>query len=276
MIVCGVDRSVAARGAARLGAALAARVGLPLLLAHAAEDGRAGRALLARLRREIDAPHASLHVGGGPAAALLAEVSRDATLLAVGGDPAWQPLGGRVRGSLARRCRCPLAIVPPVPRLGGREVLCGVRDWADVAAAEVAARLAQALGLELTLVHVLPAGSGWRESGGGVLDLPCDDDGAHGLLEAVARAVDAEPATHVVYGPAGPALAREAVARDTALLVIGPPSYGRVGSMLNGSASTHLLRRTRRPLLVCPPVQRRSADSPLWPPLSTGSASGSW
>jgi nucleotide-binding universal stress UspA family protein len=286
-IVCGVDRSIAARAAARLSAALAARLERPLLLAHAAGTRRAGRdagrSLLAQLRRELDAPDAGLHVGIGPPAAVLAEVSRDATLLLVGGaggDVPCRTLGGHVRGSLARRSPCPLAVVPPVPRLGGREVLCGVRDWADVTAAAVAARLAPALGLSITLIHVLPkpAGSGWKEctTRTGLLDLPWDDGTAQRLLDAVATAVGATPATRVAYGPPGQILAREAVARDAALLVIGPPSYGRAGSMLMGSASSHLLRRSRRPLLVCPAIQRRPDDAPLWPPVSTGPTSGSW
>jgi nucleotide-binding universal stress UspA family protein len=134
-------------------------------------------------------------------------------------------------------------------------IVCGIRDWADVAAAEVAARVASALGLRLVLVHVLPA-QGAPEPGGGVLERPWDDDSAHRLLEAVAGAVGAEAATRVSYGPPGQALAREAAA----LLVIGRPSRGLVGSMLTGSATTHLLRRSRRPLLVCSALQ-----APLWP-----------
>jgi nucleotide-binding universal stress UspA family protein len=272
-IVCGVDRSIAARAAARLSAALAARFGLPLVLAHATGNGRAGRdagrSLLVRLRDELNAPDARLHIGTGSAAALLAELGHGATLLAVGGavgDLPPHPLGSRVRRSLARRAPGPLAVVPPVPRLGGREVLCGVRDWADVAASEVAACLARGLGLRLRLIHVLPtaAGTVWREPTpwAGLLDRPPDDGAAHRLLEAVAINVDAASETCVAYGPAGRTLAREAAAREAALLVIGSPSYGRAGSMLLTSASTHLLHRTRRPLLVCPTIGSKVINAP--------------
>ena len=142
-------------------------------------------------------------------------------------------------------------------------IVCGVRDWADVATVEVAASLALALGRELTLIHVLPA-SGWRAPapGAGLLEPPWDDDAAYRLLDAVAAAAGAVTATRVVaYGPPGRTLAREAAERDAAALVIGGPTYGLVGSALTGSASTHLLYRAPGPLVVCP---------------SAGSASGSW
>jgi nucleotide-binding universal stress UspA family protein len=160
--------------------------------------------------------------------------------------------------------------------LTGTSIVCGVRDWADVATAEVAVWLASALGLELTLVHVVPrpAGPGWRPPGPdvGPFEPPWDDVAAYRLLDAVAAAVGATPETHVAYGPAGRTLGREAVERDAAALVIGASRYGPVGRALTGSASTHLLRRSRRPLLVCPALQR----PPLWPPVSAVSASGSW
>jgi nucleotide-binding universal stress UspA family protein len=155
-------------------------------------------------------------------------------------------------------------------RFSGREVVCGVRDWADVAAAEFAARLAHALGLELTLIHVLPARASWTESGpgDGVLNRPWDDAGAHRLLDAVATAVGAAADRCVAYGAAGQTLAREAAERDAALLVIGPPSRGVVGSALAGSASAHLVRHTGRPLIVCPAPQCRPEAALPWPPLA--------
>jgi nucleotide-binding universal stress UspA family protein len=227
-IVCGVDGSSAARAAVRLSAALAGRLGVSLVVADA--TGRdAGRRLL--------------------------EAADGAALLA---------LGRPVRAAVARRAPCPLLVVPPVPRLGGTSVVCGVRDWADVATAEVAAWLAFELGLELALVCIVPPGPD-----DGPFEPPWDDVAAYHLLDGVAATVGAAPKTHVAYGAPGPSLAREAIERNAAALVIGAPRYGLVGSTLTGSASIHLLRRTRRPLMVCPALQR----PPLLPSVS---ASGSW
>ena len=275
-IVCGVDHSIAARAAARVGAALARRLSLPLVLVHAASarsDRDVARSLLTELRSRLDAPDAILHVDVGPASDLLLHAADHATLLTVGGpaETARCPmLGGRVRGALARRAPCPQVVVPPVHRLGGIEVICGIRDWADVATAQVAVTLALALRLELTLIHVLPAPA--TVPNVGLLDPPSDDYAAFRLLAAVATAVGAAPATRVAYGHPGQTLAREAAERDAAILVIGAPLYGLVGSALTGSTSTHLLRRTRRPLVVCPAPQRRPCDPPPWPSVS---ASGS-
>ena len=266
-IVCGVDRSTPARAAARLSAAMAARVGVPLVLTHALPDGRADRreaeSWLSRLSRELELPDARLRVAVGPAARVLA--AEDATLVAVGGaDGTW--LGGRVRDALVRRAPAPVAVVPAVRRLGGAEVLCGVRDWADAGTADLAVRWARALGLQLALIHVLPKAHDPGGSAAPLLDRPADHDAAHRLLDAIATAVSAADATwHVACGSARHVLAAEATAREAALLVIGAPTHGRVGGALNASPSTHLIHHTPRPLLVCPTSQRPSTDRALWP-----------
>jgi nucleotide-binding universal stress UspA family protein len=267
-IVCGIDRSAAARAAARLGSALAGRLGLELVLAHAVTSGPEGRALalLTVLRDELEAPGASLHVRAGHPADVLAAAAADPTLIAVGGAPGVRR--GGVRTALARRSPCPVAVVPAVPRLGGAEVLCGVRDRADVATAAVAGRLAAGIGLPLTLLHVLPNGP--AVTGPGLLDRPGDHDGAERMLDAVARTVPETSRRQVAYGSAAHVLTREAAAREVALLVIGGPAYGRLGAALTGSAASHLLHRTCRPLVVCP--GQRSA----WPVLVADSAWGSW
>src|SRR5262245_5475742 len=123
-VVCGVDGSPPARAAARLGAALAGRLELGLVLVHALRDaGRrdAAAALLEDLRAELAVPHARLRVDAGPVADRLAAAADGAALLALGGGPASR---ARVRAALARCAPCPLAVVPPVPRLGGEAVVC--------------------------------------------------------------------------------------------------------------------------------------------------------
>jgi nucleotide-binding universal stress UspA family protein len=218
--------------------------------------------MLGSLSRQLDAPDAHLHVSVGPAADSLAETARGAFLLAVGGT-AGVPLRGGVRASLALQAPCPVAVVPAVPRLGGAAVICAVRDWADVATAGVAARLAGELGLPLTLTHVLPTAIGRRDGpAAGVLDRPWDHDAADQLLAAVSEAVGGASSLRVIRGTAGRLLAQQAEAAGAALLVVGAPTCRRIGAVMTGSASTYLLGRSRRPLVVC-----RGAQAPLWPVL---------
>jgi nucleotide-binding universal stress UspA family protein len=140
-------------------------------------------------------------------------------------------------------------------------VVCGVRDWADVSTAGVAARLARGLGLPLTLTHVLPAAVGHREAPAtGVLDRPWDHDAALSLLEAVAAAVGGAASLRVLHGTAGRQLAQEAEAAEAAFLVVGASTRRRLGALLTGSTSTYLVSRSRRPLVVC-----RAQAVPLWP-----------
>jgi len=258
-IVCGVDHSTPARAAARLSAALARRLRLGLVLAHAlprSGDRSAALAMLEELRGELDVPTACLRVEIGPAPERLARAGTGAALVVVGGADGRADrarLGGSVRASLIRRAPCPVAVVPAVPRLGGSEVICGVRDWADVATASIATGLAGALDLALTLVHVLPTAVGPREASAspGVLDRPWDHESAQRLLEVVASAVGGTPSLRVEHGIAGRRLAHEATAADAGLLVVGPPTRGRLEAALSGSASSHLIHRCRRPLVVC-------------------------
>ena len=258
-IVCGVDGSAASRAAARLSAALARRLGLALVFDHAlpsAGDRADVLAMLEELRRDLDVPTARLRVDIGRAAERLTAASRDAALVVVGGadDQADRmSFGGSVRAALARDARCPVAVVPAVPRLGGRKVICGVRDWADVATATAAHRFADALGLPLLLMHILPpaAGRGEAPSTLPLVARPWDHDAAYRLLEAVAETVGGAPTLSVELGSAGRRLAREAAAGEAGLVVVGAPTRGRLGAALTGSASAHLMRRSQRPLVIC-------------------------
>ena len=260
LIVCGVDGSTPARAAARLSAALARRLNLGLVLEHAlprAGDRSAALAMLEELRSDLDLPTARLRVDTGPASERLATAGLGAALLVVGGANGRADrarLGGSLRASLVRRSPCPVAVVPAVPRLGGSEVICGVRDCADVATATVATRLAGALRLPLTLLHVLPAAVGHDARSAprpGVLDRPWDHEAAYRLLEVVAKAVGGTPTLRVAHGTAGRRLAHEASAADAGLLVVGAPTRGRLQATLTGSASAHLIYRSPRPLIVC-------------------------
>ena len=107
-IVCGVDRSPPARAAARLSAALARRLGLDLVLAHAlppAGNRSDALTMLDELRRELELPTARLRVDIGPASERLATASRDAALVVIGGADGRTDrtrFAGSLRASLAR------------------------------------------------------------------------------------------------------------------------------------------------------------------------------
>jgi nucleotide-binding universal stress UspA family protein len=115
-----------------------------------------------------------------------------------------------------------------------------------------------------------PSSNGPAVAGPGLLDRPGDHDGAERMLDAVARAVPSASRRLVAYGSAAHVLMREAEAREAALLVISAPAYGRLGTALTGSAGSHLLHRTSRPLVVC--AGQRSA----WPVLAADSVWGAW
>jgi nucleotide-binding universal stress UspA family protein len=236
-VVCGVDASVPARNAARLGAALAGRIGCELQLVHVGEP-ETGATLLADVSARVGAATASLRVEPGRAADRLAAAGRGAELLVVGrGDGA--PWRGRLRGSLARSASCPLIVVPPVAALGGCSVVCGVRDLADSGTVALAGALARLLALPLTLVHVLPPADG-QPAPAGVVGRPWEERDAQALLDALGGCA---ATTRVVRGAAGRELARAAADERAALLVVGAPRNP-------ASPAAWLLRRTPRPLVT--------------------------
>lgn len=193
MVLCGVDHSPGSRAAATLAAALAERLGLRLVLLHAAPAAVTAHAetlpyalaaigtnavdTLRDAVEAIDHPRAAgVVVHGAPGPALVeAAVAADAVFVVVG-SRVLGPLSGAVLGSVSahvvRAAPCPVVVVPPAAAANaddlacGREVgataggnsgrvLCGVEERGDPACAAVAAELASGLGMRLVLVHVL-------------------------------------------------------------------------------------------------------------------------
>lgn len=242
-IVCGFDGSPPAWAAARLGSALAHLLGVELVLVHALSASRPRAeavSFLTTIQRELYPCEVRVHVRRGPASLVLAVTASDHDLLVVGRaacSVGRAALGRSVRASLARRAPCPLIAVPAVPRLGGGEVLCGVRDWADVQTARVTARFARAANLSLTLMHVLPVAAGRGSapaSPSGVIERPWDRDTAYQLLTNVSRLIGAEASLRVNRGTAGRALAMGSVTSDAAFVVVGAPSRGALPAAVSG------------------------------------------
>ena len=254
-LAAGARRRASERGArapARAGAGARARA------AAAREIASDALTMLDELRRELEVPTARLRVDIGPASEQLTTASRGAALVVVGGADGQadrMKFGGSVRASLARNARCPVVVVPAVPRLGGREVICGVRDWADVATATVARRLAGALGLPLLLMHILPPAAGRDEARRDHAGRARASLGPRDRVSA-ARARRGRCRRHAVpaWSNRGPPVAGWRTRRRLAsagLLVVGAPTRGRLGAALTGSASAHLMRRSQRPLVIC-------------------------
>ena len=122
-IVCGVDDSQSARGAAHVARELGARLGLRVLFVHVLEDdGETGEssAVTTRLRRLTAAP---VHDGSGadrlvraghPADGLVAAAKdENAALIVVGSNGPRSSLLGSVSADVSRRAPCPVVVVAP-------------------------------------------------------------------------------------------------------------------------------------------------------------------
>jgi nucleotide-binding universal stress UspA family protein len=268
IIVCGVDRSTHARAAARLAIALARRLRRRVELVHVIEGptrplSHGGMAALqAVLEEELDLEGIGICVRTGSATDTLKTAGRRASLLVIGsrGEGAGRsaPLGGVCR-TLTADPPCALLAVPPAaamglePALGGRTIVCGVRDERDAAPAHAAAKLASALGLDLTLAHAVPsprAASATPDADGALREQ------AMQMLERIARSIatnsSCDVASRVLDGPPGPQLDHLGAADGAAMFAVGAPERGVVEGALAGAPSRYLLRYGARPSLICP------------------------
>jgi nucleotide-binding universal stress UspA family protein len=191
-ILCGLDESAEARAAASVAAALAVRLGAPLVLVHAVPamypnsdvallgpvpqdaiyqthdlERRHGNALLERaideLQPSVDTD-TILPVGDAATQLIEAAGATGAVALVVGArghGRLHRALLGSVSGRVAAHAPCPVVITPHdmdarASILDG-PILCGVDGSAHAEdGATVAAAAAERLGCELILVHVLP------------------------------------------------------------------------------------------------------------------------
>jgi nucleotide-binding universal stress UspA family protein len=183
--------------------------------------------------------------------------------------PAPDPPGAALAVAPAREHR---HRAPPVPvliltrsaesrvALPGRTVVCGVRDELDAPAAATAAAVAGALGLAFVLVHVLGLGreilSASMAPPAMLSVTPEDVVWADGMLARVLDAAgvhDLDVADRrVECGIPGPALVALACAQDVALVVVSASDRPWPLRAVIPSVTEHLVRRSDRPVLVCP------------------------
>ena len=122
-IICGVDDSESAKGAARVARALSAQLGLRLVLVRVVEAGSAGEkisAIAERLERlcgcttDVDCGANWLVEVGHPADRLVATAADEqASLIVVGSTGPRSSLLGSVSAEVSRRAPCPVVVVPP-------------------------------------------------------------------------------------------------------------------------------------------------------------------
>lgn len=201
--------------------------------------------------------------------------ARHAALVFVGTPERRRPAGkpGGDVSALARRLRVPVVVVPrrvTSDLTGLTSVVCGVRDPADRVCVAAAGALADALDLQLVLVHV------WDEPAppptgpavpppGSVARRPEDRAAARILLGDVAfgagRHAPGAACLRVIDGATGEALCRAGTEHRAALVAVGASRHGRLAAALLGSVARHVTRHADRPVLMCP----RRLDPPLDP-----------
>jgi nucleotide-binding universal stress UspA family protein len=122
-IVCGVDESESAKGAARVARELSAKLGLRLVFVRVVEDSTADEkiaAIASRLHRladsatEVDCGAHWLVDIGHPADRLVAVAEEEnAVLMVVGSTGPRSSLLGSVSADVSRRAPCPVVVVAP-------------------------------------------------------------------------------------------------------------------------------------------------------------------
>jgi nucleotide-binding universal stress UspA family protein len=281
-ILCGLDESTEALAAARLADALARCLDARLVLVHAivpvyANDGwavlapvpqnalddtpererRHGEALLERIVGQLhlsDDTQTNLLVGHAGTALLESAGAADAAAVVVGArgrGRIHRAVLGSVSGRVAGSAPCPVVIAPhdmeiDVPLATG-PIVCGV-DGSEHAehGARVAAALAERLGRELVLVHVLQTGL--------VLDEVVRREGWETLTSVAKRiGVPARLSAEMPTDTTASALSERARTEGAACLVIGSRGRGPVRAALLGSVSAGVAAQAQCPVVVVPP-----------------------
>jgi nucleotide-binding universal stress UspA family protein len=123
VIICGVDDSESARGAARVARGLSSKLGLGLVFLRVVESGASKEtvsAITERLERvcgalsEVDNGARWLVDEGHPAERLVAAAAaEEASMLVVGSTGPRSSLLGSISAEVSKRAPCPVVVVPP-------------------------------------------------------------------------------------------------------------------------------------------------------------------
>lgn len=122
-IICGVDDSESARGAARVARELGARLRLRLVFVRVLENGAGDdevETVAARLRHLADAAteldcgaHWLVDVGHPADRLVAAAADEEASLIVLGSHGPRSSLLGSISAEVSRRAPCPVVVVPP-------------------------------------------------------------------------------------------------------------------------------------------------------------------
>jgi nucleotide-binding universal stress UspA family protein len=122
-IICGIDDSESAKGAARVARALSSKLGCGLVFVRVVEDGAPKREISAvaeRLERisgdatEVDCGAGWVVEVGHPADRLVAAAeAENAAMIVVGSSGSRSSLLGSISAEVSRRAPCPVVVVPP-------------------------------------------------------------------------------------------------------------------------------------------------------------------
>ncbi|MDE2489792.1 MAG: universal stress protein, partial [Elusimicrobia bacterium] len=196
-------------------------------------------------------PDARLHSARGEPAQALARLARDrrSDLIVVGTHRrkgASRLMFGSVSEAVARRCPCPVLVVPAVPR-PIRRVLAPVHAEPYARRGLLAAALvARAYKARLTVLHVATepvfGPNPGRLLNARIAELPAE----------IRR--DVKPEAEIREGDVVDEILRAERGRDLLVLVAHRKSL--LGDWILGTTAERVLRRTRVPLLIVPPGGR--------------------
>ena len=124
-IICGVDDSESAKGAARVARGLSSKLGLGLVFVRVVEGGAPKKEIGAVAERHLGR-RGGLRAGwlvevGHPADRLVAAAAAEnAAMIVVGSTGPRSSLLGSVSAEVSRRAPCPVVVVPPGADANGR------------------------------------------------------------------------------------------------------------------------------------------------------------
>lgn len=279
-VVVGIDGSAASRAALEWAMQhTEARTDAELVLVHAwlasgtsgvmhIDDLDAQRAAGQRILRDAERRARSsgraavaVHLEHGAAARAILDNARDTDLIVVG-SRSRGALGGLLLGSVSRevvtRAASPVAVINHAWSADG-PIVVGVDDSTEARAAlRWAAGHARRHGLPLKVVHAFQA----HHLAGllGIAKLQPDNawraEAARALVQLVREELGQLDgiSLETVATQAGPAAGLLGAAAGASLVVLGTRGRGGAASVLLGSVSAEVLKKSRSPVVVIPPA----------------------